>query len=181
MTTKAREQTAAAELEQAEQRVREVLERFKDADENVGPEDLEKAESRVRFARARIEGEERRREEGTEKARTDRIDGLKRRALALDPGALRKLEEKARRALDAYVAAAVAYKADLNEITSELHTLEPLPDDKALAIGANGHSLRVGSEHHPTERPMTVCASAAKEALRTHIPRGFIDLESPSD
>lgn len=181
MTTKAKEQTAAAELERAERGVQEVLERIKDADENVGPEDLEAAESRVRFARARIEGEERRREEEAEKARIARIDALKERALALDPGALRKLEEKARKALDAYVAAAAAYKAALDEIGSELQTLEPLPDDTALAMDANGCSLRVGSEHRPAERPITVCASAAREALRAHIPRGFIDLESPSD
>ncbi len=179
--TDTREQEAARDLERAEQGVREVLERIKDADEKIGPEDLEAAESRVRFARARIEGEKRRQAEEAERARLARIDALKQRALALDPGALRKLEGKARRALDAYAAAATAYKADLNEIGSELHTLEPLPDDLDLAIGANGHSLRIGSEHRPTERPITVCASAAKEALRTHIPRGFIDLERPSD
>ena len=180
--TETKGRTAAEELERAEQGVREVLERIKDADEKIGPEDLEAAESRVRFARARIEGEKRRREEEAQRARLAHIGALKKRALALDPGALRKLEEKARKALDAYVAAATAYKAaDLSEICPELHTLEPLPDGLALALSPNGHSLRIGSEHRPTERPITVCASAASETLRAHIPRGFIDLERPSD
>ena len=62
-TTETREQAAAREQELAQRGVEEVLERIKDADERVEPEDLEEAESRVRFAKARIEGLERRKEE----------------------------------------------------------------------------------------------------------------------
>src|SRR5215204_4384691 len=100
-TTETREQAAARDLERAQRGVEEVLERIKDADELVGPEDLEKAQSRVRFAKARIEGLERKNQEEAERARRDRIGPLTERALALDPAHMRKLEEKARKALDA--------------------------------------------------------------------------------
>ncbi len=179
MTTKAKDQDAATELEQAEQKVEEVLERIKNLDPKVGPEDLEAAERDVRFARARLEGEERRREEEAERARTERIEALKERALALDPGAIRKLEEKARGALDAYVAAATAYSAELNEIVMELHSLQPLPGDLEIVMGGSGHSLRVGSEQRSPEHRITVTANMARDVLRTHITRGFIDLEHP--
>ncbi len=174
-----KEQTAAAELRQAEQDVEKLLERIKNGDRKVGPEDLEAAERRVRFAQVRLEGEERRKEEEAEKARIDHIETLKERALALNRRSIRKLEEKARKALDAYVAAAVAYTAELNDIAQELASLEPLPRDLTLTLGADGHSLTVGSEHRAPERSIVVCSSMAKEVLRAHIPRGFIDLERP--
>lgn len=173
------ERSTAEELEAAEQGVQEVLDRIKDGDKQVGPEDLEAAESRVRFARARLEGEERRRVEEAERARTDRIDALKERALALDPKAIRKLEEKARKALDAYVAAATSYKSELDTVASELLALEPLPDDLTITPGGSGHSLSVGSERRPPEHPITVTTGIAKDVLKTHITRGFIDLERP--
>jgi hypothetical protein len=179
--TKAPEQDATRELEQAQRGVQEVLDRIKDGDEQVGPEDLEAAESRVRFARARLEGEERRKEEEAERARTDRIEALRERALALDIGHVRKLEGKARKALDTYVAAAVAYRNELNEVVQELHGLGPLPDDLSITLAPNGYSLQAGPEHRPTEWPMSVCASMAKDGLKTHIPRGAIDLERPRD
>lgn len=178
-TTKTHEQTAAQELETAERGVEEVLDRIKDGDERIGPEDLEAAESRVRFAQARLEGEKRRREEEAEQARKDRIETLKERALALDARSLRKLEGKARGALDAYVVAAVAYRTELNEIASELSSLGSLPDDLTINLGGSGHSLSVGSEHRTPEHPIAVTAGIAKDVLRTHIPRGFIDLEHP--
>jgi hypothetical protein len=86
-TTETREQAAAWDLEQAQRGVEEVLERIKDADKQVGPEDLEAAESRVRFAKARLDGLERKKQEEAEQARRDRIGALKERALTLDPGA----------------------------------------------------------------------------------------------
>jgi hypothetical protein len=48
-TMETREQAAARDLEQAQCGVEEVLERIKDADERVGPEDLEeRAKERIR-------------------------------------------------------------------------------------------------------------------------------------
>jgi hypothetical protein len=177
--TTTQKQDAATELEIAERGVQEILDRIKDGDEQVGPEDLEAAESRVRFARARLEGEERRREEEAEKARTEHIDALRQRALALDKGHLRKLEEKARKALDAYVAAAVAYRTELNEVVQELSGFGSLPGDIDIVLGAEGHSLSVGSEHRPRELPITVCSRIAYDVLRAHLPRGHINLERP--
>src|SRR5215203_7238591 len=80
-TMETREQAATRDLERAQRGVEEVLERIKDADERVGPEDLEAAESRVRFAKARLEGLERKKQEEAEQARRDRIEALKERAL----------------------------------------------------------------------------------------------------
>src|SRR5215203_7341222 len=113
-TTETRKQAAARDLEQAQRGVEEILERIKDADEGVGPEDLEEAQSRVRFAKARLEGLERKKQEEAEQARRDRIEALRERALALDPAHMRKLEEKAIKALDA--------------IVGGLSTLGPLPE-----------------------------------------------------
>lgn len=176
--TDTRELEAARELEQAENAVREVLDRIKDGDGGVGPEDLEAAESRVRFAKARIEGLKRRKEEEAEQARRDRIEALKERALALDLTAVRKLEEKATKALDAYVAAGAAYRADLNEIVWELSTLGPLPDGLELDLSPSGYGMAVGSERRPTERPNSVCARMAYEVLQTHMPGEQIDLSA---
>jgi hypothetical protein len=49
----------------------------------------------VRFWEVRLEGAQRQVAEEAEQERTDRIDALKERALALDEGAVKKLEEKA--------------------------------------------------------------------------------------
>src|SRR5215208_8138093 len=152
-TTETREQAAARDLEQAQRGVEEVLERIKDADKRVGPEDLEEAESRVRFAKARIEGLERKKQEEAEQARRDRIEALTERVLALDPGALRKLEEKARKALDAYVAPAAAYRKEINAIVLELSMLGPLPDGLEISLDGSGYEMTVGSEQRLREQP----------------------------
>ena len=73
--------TPAAELEQAQQEVEEVLERIKAGDPKVKPEDLEDAERRARFAGARVEGEERRREEEAERQRLQRLEELQKQVV----------------------------------------------------------------------------------------------------
>ena len=169
--TDTREQDATRELEQAERGVEEILGRIKDSDEQVGPEDLEAAESRVRFAKARIEGLKRRKEEEAEQARRERIDVLKKRALALDEGAVGKLEEKARKALDAYVAAATAHRTELNGIVQELDGLRPLPDDLELEMHPDGYGLTSGPERRRPITPIAACTVMAHETLQAHMPR----------
>ena len=176
-TADTREHEAARNLEQAERAVEEVLERIKDGDEGTGAEDLEAAESRVRFARARIEGLKRRKEEEAEQARRDRIDALKERALALEPGPLRKLEEKARKALDAYVSAGAAYRRELDGVVWDLPTLGPLPDNLKLDLTPDGYEMEADSERRATERPAQVCVRMAHEVLQTHMP-GAVDLSN---
>ena len=177
-TTETREQAAARDLEQAQRGVEEVLERIKDADERVGPEDLEKAQSRVRFAKAQLEGLERRKEEEAEQARRDRIEALTERALALEPAHMRKLEEKARKALDAYVAAGAAYRVELNAIVGELSTLGPLPDGLEIDLNGAGYGMTVGSDRRSTERPNYVCARMAHEVLQAHLPDERTDISA---
>jgi hypothetical protein len=177
-TTQTREQAAARDLEQAQRGVEEVLERIKDADDGVGPEDLEAAESRVRFAEARIEGLERKKKEEAERARRDRIEALKDRALALDPDALRKLEEKARKALDAYVAPAAAYRKELTAIVWELSTLGPMPDGLEIDPTPDNYGMTVGSDRRPTERPNYVCARMMHEVLKAHLPDERSDISA---
>ena len=169
-TTETREQAAARDLEQAQRGIEEVLERIKDADERVGPEDLEEAQSRVRFAKARLEGLERKKQEEAEQARRDCIGALRERALALDPVHVRKLEEKARKVLDAYVAVGAAYRKELNAIVGELSTLGPLPEGLEIDLNGDGYGMSVGSERRSTERPVVVCARMAHEALQTRQP-----------
>lgn len=141
----------------------------------VDRRELEAAEARARFARARIEGLKRRKEEA-EQARRDRIEALKERALALDPGAVRKLEEKARKALDAYVEVADAYGTELNGIVQELSALGPLPEDLELDTSPDRHGLVAGPERRAPINPIAVCTVLAYEVLRTHMPRREIDL-----
>src|SRR5215210_2767276 len=87
-----------------------------------------------------IHGAQRQVAEEAEQERTDHIDALKERALALlDKGAVKKLEEKARKALDAYVAAALAHRTELTEIVRELSELGELPDDLELDMQPNGY------------------------------------------
>ena len=169
-TTETREQAASRDLEQAQRGVEEVLERIKDADEGVGPEDLEAAESRVRFAKARLDGLERKKQEEAEQARRDRIGALTERALALDPGGLRKLEEKARKATDAYVAAGAAYRKELTAIVWELSTLGPMPDGLEIDLTPDNYGMAVGSDRRSTERPNYVCARMLHEVLQAHLP-----------
>jgi hypothetical protein len=181
--TETKGRTAAEELERAEQEAREILERVRAGDKRTGPEDLEAAERRVRFARARLEGEERRNAEEAERERLGRIEEIgKRAASELDPEPLRKLGQKAERALSAYVGACVTRNVRLEEIASELEALAPLPRgvvvDRSRSAGAR---ISAGGREASPVRPVAEVSSMAHAALREHIPRGFIDLESPSD
>ena len=177
-TTETREQAAARDLEQAQRGVEEVLERIKDADERVGLEDLEAAESRVRFAKARLDGLERKKQEEAEQARRDRIEALTDRALAWDPGALRKLEEKARKALDAYVAAGAAYRKELTAIVWELCTLGPMPDGLEIDLTPDNYGMTAGSDRRSAERPNYVCARMTHEILKAHLPDERTDISA---
>jgi hypothetical protein len=175
--TKTTEQDAAAELEQAEQGVREILDRIKDGDKKVGPEDLEKAESRVRFARARLEGEERRREEEAERERLQRLEELKERAAKeFGPETVQGLREKAEKALSAYVAACVAHNTAIEEVADELSILGPLPAGWRIEHGSAGRTFSAGGHSVFHIRPTNEVSRIAYDALREHIPHGAIEL-----
>jgi hypothetical protein len=170
----------ARELERAERGVAEVLERIKAGDPKVKPEDLEAAESRVRFARALVEGEERRREEEAERERLERVRAVVERAASeLDPAPVEKLGAAAREALSAYVAACVAHNARVEEISSELDLLGPLPEGVEVDHSfSSGPRVTTGGRTVPSVRPMVKVSTMAHEVLREHI-RGYIDLERP--
>ena len=67
----------------------------------------------------------------------------------------------------------------LDEIVSELPTLEPLPEKWTVEEGSSGASLTVGERRAKRIRPMVEVSQMAHEKLREHIPRGYIDLEQP--
>lgn len=178
--TATKPQDAAQELERAEQEVQEVLDRIKDVDKDVGPEDLEAAERRVRFARARLEGEERRKEEEAERERLQRIEELKERAASdLDPEPVRKLRRKAEKALSDYVAACEEYDRRIKDVADELPPLEPLPDEWRVEHTSAGPALAVGNFNARPIRTIATVSEMAHSVLREHISRGFIDLENP--
>ncbi len=167
-----------ADLERAERAVEEVLDRIKGGDRKVGPDDLEAAESRVRFARARLEGEERRREEEAENARLERLEELKERAnKELDPEPMRKLRKKAEAAVSAYVAACEAHNRTVDEIAGELSNLEPLPDGWSLYAGSSGRTFTAAGRSVRPIHTISEVSRIAYEMLRKHIPRGFIDFD----
>jgi chromosome segregation ATPase len=179
MTTKAKEQDAATELEQAEQGVEEVLERIKDLDPKVKPGDLEAAEGRVRFAQARLEGEERRREEEAERERLRRFEEIKKQASAeLDLSAIEDLKKAAAEALDAYVGAVVAREARLDELAQELARAgSSLPNDLRMDARSSGLYVTVDGRDIPRKRPASEVSRIAYDALRRHIPYGAIDFD----
>ena len=163
------------ELEEARTALDDVLEEIS---RGRGTErDLEAAQTRVRFWEVRLEGAHRQVAEEAEQERTDRINALKERALALDEGTVKKLEEKARKALDAYVAAALAHTTELAEIVQELSELGELPDGLELDMQPTGYGMVVGSERcTPPVDPVAACTVMAYDVLRTHLPRQEIDL-----
>jgi predicted nucleic acid-binding protein len=180
MPTKTREQSAVQDLERAEREVREVLERIKDGDRKVGPEDLERAERRARFAGARLSGEERRREEEAERARLGRLEELRERTLSeLDPAPLEKRKEAAEKALDAYIAACVEHNGKLDRIAGELAGLEPLSEGLGVRHGSDGANLSLKGRDVRRVRPIVEVAGMARDALRAHLRGGYIDLERP--
>ena len=165
---------ASQELEAARVALGDVLEEIS---RGQGTErDLETAQTRVKFWEVRLEGAQRQMAEEAEQERTDRINALKERALALDEGTVKKLEEKARKALDAYVAAALAHRTELAEIVQELSGLGELPDDLELDMQPTGYGMVVGSERCTPVDPIAGCTVMAYDVLRTHMPRQEIDL-----
>jgi len=162
------------ELEAARAALEDVLE---EVSRGRGTEqDLETAQTRVKFWEVRLEGAHRQVAEEAEQERTDRINALKERALALDEGTVKKLEEKARKALDAYVAAALAHRTELAEIVQELSELGELPEGLELDMQPTGYGMVVGSERRAPVDPMAGCIVMAYDVLRTHMPRLQIDL-----
>jgi len=165
---------AGQELEEARAALEVVLEEIS---RGQGTErDLEAAQTRVRFWEVRLEGAHRQVAEEAEQERKGRIEALKERALALDEGAVKKLEEQARKALDAYVAAALAHRTELAEIVQELSGLGELPDDLELDMQPTGYGMVVGSERLAPVDPIAGCTVMAFDVLRTHMPRQEIDL-----
>jgi hypothetical protein len=162
------------ELEEARTALEDVLE---EVSRGRGTKrDLEAAQSRVKFWEVRLEGAQRQVAEEAEQERKGRIDALKARVLALDEGAVKKLEGKARKALDAYVAAALAHRTELAEIVQELSGLGELPDDLELDMQPTGYGMVVGSERRAPVDPVAACTVMAYDVLRTHLPRQEIAL-----
>jgi hypothetical protein len=180
---KIQEHSAGEELAQAEQKVEEVLDRIKDGDPKATPKVLEDAERRVRFARARVEGEESRQAEEAERERLQRIEELRERAIKdLDLEAVQKARQKARqkaaKALDGYIVAIAESNARIAEIATELDGLAPLPDDVSTGSGSYGSTLSVAGRDYRPQREVVLVADLAREQLRGHV-RGIIDLEEP--
>lgn len=134
----------------------------------------------VRFGRARLEGEERRREEEAERERLQRIEELKERAISeLDPEPVRKLRGKAEKALSDYVAACEEYNRRTKDVADELPPLKSLPDEWRVKHTSTGPALGVGNFSARPIRTIAMVSEMAHSVLREHIPRGFIDLENP--
>ncbi|MDP9458304.1 MAG: hypothetical protein M3Q60_21575 [Actinomycetota bacterium] len=101
-STATKAQEAAKELEKAKGGVADVLGRVRAGDPTAQPEDLQRAESRVRFAEARLEAALRIQEEEAERERLGRVEALGRRAVSeLDPELMRELTEAVEGALAA--------------------------------------------------------------------------------
>jgi hypothetical protein len=181
-STATKAQEAAKELEKAKGGVEDVLGRVRAGDPTAQPEDLQRAESCVRFAAARLEAALRIQEEEAERERLGRVEALGRRAVSeLDPELMRELTEAARGALSAYVAACVEHNGKLDDLARKLEGLGPLPDgyavDRTRLIGPR--LLVAGDFEAGWSRPMVDVSDMARAALSEHIPHGYIDLNSP--
>ena len=169
---------AEDELEAAQAELAAVVGRI--ANGEASEEDLEAAERRVRFCEARLEGARRREAEEAEQERLRALESLAGRTRTQ----VESVDvEKARRAfsaaLERYVEACVAHNAALDEAADELLAAEDLPEGCGVAMGSDGYSPTLGGRTYRRIRPMVSVAGMAHEALRRHIPHGYIDLERP--
>jgi hypothetical protein len=178
MTTKEHsEATAAAELERAEQGVREVLERIKDADEKIGPEALEAAERRVRFCEARLEGARRREAEEAEEERLRSLaDVAELTQDRVKAAGVQKARKAAEKALETYVAACMAHNEAVDEAAGVFLSQRDLPRGYAVDMGRDGHSIVLGSGTIRRVRPMVEVRDMGLEVLGRHLRGGYISL-----
>jgi hypothetical protein len=146
------------------------VKRIKSGDPEVGFEDLEQAERRIRFARVKVEGEEQRKGEEVERERLERIATLFDKGKETqDPKRLEKLKVAADKALDALVAELVARNEALGEIATELDLLGPLPKGVDFDHGSAGPNLSVDGREYRSSRPAPLIRDQALEVLRRHI------------
>lgn len=169
---------AAKDLEAAQDELAAVVQRV--ANGEATEEDLEAAERRVRFCEARMRGVRRREAEEAEEGRLRALGELAEHTRQGVEGAgVEKARKAAEKALDRYVAACMAHNANLDEAVDELLSQKELPEGYGVAMGSDGHSPTLGGRTYRRVRPMVSVAGMAHEALRRHIPHGYIDLERP--
>ncbi len=138
-------------------------------------------ENQARFEAAKQAVAERREREREAAERAKQIAALKDRLAALqDTTALDTQGEQAAAALDAYVAGMAAHNAQIAAIRDELQAVgSNLPGDVDLYPHHGG--LTIGDVVVRRQRLQTNVSNMARAVLRTHITRGNIDLEHPSD
>ncbi len=141
---------------------------------------LLEAENNARLEAARQAVVERREREAAERERAALVARCKERLAAMDTAPIEKLQTKAAAAVDAYVAAMAAHNEQITAIRDELQALgSGLPAEVQLYPHMGG--LVIGDVEVRRQRLQTNVSRLAKDVLRTHITRGNIDLERPSD
>lgn len=115
-----------AELDAAQSALTDVRSRIGSNDPTVTVEDLNRAESAVRFARMRIDAAVDVAAQEREQARLDRIGAIRAELPAIfDTAALDKARAKVEAAVDAYCREARALEVRVSDVYSELTGLQP--------------------------------------------------------
>lgn len=154
---------AAGTLAAAEGHLAEVNRRIDSGDPTVVADDLLRAETEVRIARARLEVAERQAQAKAEQERRDRLGAIRKEvAEKVNPDALAPHAKKLEAALEAWVLACREYEDTRTELWNELTVL--------------GFTVSPGE---PIDRPAPIqhtIRQAATEAIRKHFPRMDVDL-----
>ena len=175
---------AAADLAiaEAERDLAALHERLTTGDAAIGADDLHRAESAVRFARARRTAAERAEAQRVEQQRRDLLAALEQRLAGFDGGKVAGLRKRAADALDAYAAAMAAWNDQLAEVRDELAALgSHLPATVDTGSPGNGYGVTIGATNVPRQRMQTSVAGIALEAVRRHAGRAQISLDNPRD
>ncbi len=174
---------AQAELRQAEAALQALHERLSRGDTSITPAAFEKAESAVRFHRARLVGAERHAEALAEQARLERLEQLRQTLPpTLDPAPVEGARQALETAIHGWVAACRAYQNQLDDARDLLTdaSLHPLPG--WFGLGQQMGSLRVDGQTYRPEGPQRVIRDIAEAAVRQFYgSRQIFDLSRPPD
>ena len=139
--------------------------------------DLEDAERRVRFCEARLEGARRLEAEDAEEERLASFaDVAERTQERVKAAGVQKARKATERALEAYVAAAVAHNEAIDEAAGVFLSQADLPHGYAVDMGGDGHSIVVGLRSIRRVRPMVEVRDMGLEVLGRHLRGGYISL-----
>lgn len=151
------------ELEAAEAALDQVRKRIGAGDPDITANDLERAESAVRFARMRIDAARDLEQERAEQARRDRVDEIRASLPAIfDTTNLDAAHQSIVEALESYCTEAERIERGFSEVYEELIRMPP----SGISVQASAYAPAIGGHRKPNFSSQVTRALA--EAFRRH-------------